>query len=193
MPPPLLLASTSRYRAELLGRLRLPFATAAPGVDEAIVKRTLRDPAQVVATLAAQKAEAIARRHRDAIVIGSDQAASIDGDILDKPGTVAAAQAQLQRLQGRAHALLTAVAIRHPGGVVAFTDTTTLWMRQLPAAAIARYVDADQPLDCAGSYRIEGLGISLFERIDCADWTAIIGLPLLRLRHELSVLGLTVP
>jgi septum formation protein len=189
----LILASTSRYRAELLARLRLPFRSEAPGVDEAATKQALRDPLAIVTSLAAQKAEAVAARFPDAIVIGSDQAASIDGDILDKPGDAPNATAQLRRLQGRPHTLLTAVAIRHPRGHCAFVDTTTLWMRPLANEVIARYVAADRPFDCAGSYRIEGLGISLFERIDCADQTAIVGLPLLRLCHELTALGLPLP
>lgn len=191
--PTLILASTSPYRRLLLERLRLPFACERPGVDEDEMKRTLRDPLATVQALARAKARAIAARFPAAIVIGSDQAATVDGEILDKPGTTANACAQLQRLQGREHQLLTAVAIAHPGGLHEFVDTTHLHMRELTAAEIERYVAREQPLDCAGSYKIEGLGIALFDRIASEDQTAIVGLPLLRLSHALRGLGLALP
>lgn len=190
---PLLLASTSPYRKQLLERLRVPFTCEAPGVDEASVKAQLREPLAVVRELARKKAQAVAGKHPGAIVVGSDQVATLDGAILDKPGSVASAQAQLQRLQGQEHQLLTAVAIVHPGGLVEFLDATFLRMRPLSTAEIERYVAADQPLDCAGSYKIEGLGIALFSRVQGEDQTAIQGLPLLRLAQELRGLGLQVP
>src|SRR5678815_1529606 len=116
--PPLVLASTSPYRRQLLERLGLPFSCEKPGVDEDAVKRTLRNPLAIVTTLARQKAQAVASRQPGSVVIGSDQAATLDGELLDKPGTVVNACAQLQRLQGGEHTLLTAVAIAHPGGLV---------------------------------------------------------------------------
>ena len=190
----IVLASTSPYRRQLLERLHLPFTSASPGVDEAAVKQRLRAPEAVVRELARQKALAVAAPHSDAIVIGSDQCVCLDGDILDKPGGAPAAIAQLQRLQGRAHELLTAVAIANRGAVaVEFLDRTRLWMRPLTAAETARYVAAEQPFDCAGSYKIEGLGIALFDRIECDDQTAIVGLPLLRLCAELRKLGVALP
>ena len=189
----LVLASTSPYRKQLLERLRVPFVSEAPGVDEAAVKAELREPLAVVRELARRKAQAVASKHSGAIVIGSDQVATLDGAILDKPGTAAAAHAQLQRLQGQEHQLLTAVAIVHPGGLCEFLDATFLRMRQLTTAEIERYVAAEQPLDCAGSYKIEGLGIALFSRVQGEDQTAIQGLPLLRLAQELRGLGLQVP
>lgn len=191
--PDLVLASTSPYRRELLARLRLPFACEPPGVDEHAVKRTLREPAVVVVELARQKARAVAARRPDALVIGSDQCACLDGKMLDKPGSQAAACAQLQHLSGRTHELRTAVAIVHPAGVVEWTDVTRLTMRSLTDTEIERYVTAEQPLDCAGSYKIEGLGIALFDRIDSDDQTAIQGLPLLRLCAELRRLGVVLP
>lgn len=190
---PLVLASTSPYRRELLARLGLPFTTAAPGVDEAAVKRQLRDPAAVVTELARQKARAVADRQGAAIVIGSDQCACLDGAVLDKPGTEANARAQLAALAGRTHELRTAVAIAHPAGLVEWTEVTRLTMRALQPDEIARYTATEQPFDCAGSYKIERLGIALFERVDGADWTAIQGLPLLRLAAELRRLGVSVP
>lgn len=187
------LASTSPHRQQLLGRLGLAFATEAPGVDEQAAKQGRPDPAVVVRALARQKAEAVASRHRGGIVIGSDQAAVLDGELLGKPGDAAGATAQLRRLQGREHFLLTAVAIAHAGGVVEFVDTATLTMRRLDDGEIARYVAAERPFDCAGSYKVEGLGIALFDRIEAADHTAIMGLPLLRLCQELRALGVPVP
>lgn len=189
----LILASTSPYRRELLLRLGVPFACERPGVDEGAVKRALGEPLAVVRELAKQKALAVARRFPTAVVIGSDQAATIDGTMLDKPGTAANAIAQLARLQGRAHTLLTAVAIAHPRGLVEFVDTTTLTMRALATAELERYVASEQPLDCAGSYKIEALGITLFERVTSDDQTAIQGLPLLRLCRELRALGFALP
>lgn len=193
LPTPLILASTSPYRRQLLERLRVPFSCERPGVDEDAVKRRLAEPLAVVRQLARSKAEAVAARFPSAIVIGSDQAATIDGRVLDKPGDAANAIEQLQRLQGRSHDLLTAVVVVHPAGVVEFVDTTTLCMRPLRPDEIARYVAAEQPFDCAGSYKIEALGVTLFARIDSADQTAIQGLPLLRLSHELRALGIALP
>ncbi|MBL8753324.1 MAG: septum formation protein Maf [Planctomycetes bacterium] len=189
----LVLASTSTYRRLLLERLRLPFRCERPGVDEDAVKRSGLAPLAVVQELARQKARAVAARCPDAIVVGSDQAAVVDGTILDKPGTVAAAHAQLGRLAGRTHTLLTAVAVVHPGGEREFVDTTTLTMRPLHTREIERYVAAESPLDCAGSYKIEGLGITLFTRIDSDDHTAIVGLPLLALAQVLRDLDVPLP
>lgn len=190
--PDLVLASTSAYRRKLLARLRLPFSQAAPGVDEQVVKQALPATA-AAAELARQKARAVASRHPQAVVVGGDQCACLDGAMLDKPGTAAAAVAQLRQLAGRTHELRTAVAIVHPRGMVEWTDVTRLTMRALSTAEIDRYVAAEQPFDCAGSYKIEGLGIALFERIDGGDHSAIEGLPLLRLAAELRTLGFAVP
>lgn len=194
MLPALVLASTSPYRRHLLERLRIAFVCEAPGVDEAAVKRRGGAPSAIVTGLARAKALAVAARRPGSIVIGSDQGACIDGTLLDKPGTAANAIAQLRQLAGRTHELLTAVAIARPDGEpIEFIDRTTLLMRTLTAAEIERYVAAESPLDCAGSYKIESLGITLFERIDGADQTAIMGLPLLRLCRELRRLDVVLP
>jgi septum formation protein len=190
--PPIVLASTSRSRAELLTRLRVPFTTAAPGVDESAAAFTL-PPRERAIALARAKADAVATHHPGAIVIGSDQVCACDGAILDKPGTAERARAQLAALRGRRHTLLTAVHLATPHGPRAFVDETHLTMRPLTDAAIARYVDADQPLDCAGSYRIEGLGIALFAAVETRDQTAIVGLPLIALVAHLSELGVELP
>ncbi|MGC6488618.1 MAG: Maf family protein [Planctomycetota bacterium] len=190
---PLVLASTSRYRRALLERLQLPFEAVPPGVDEGAVKAQGGDPRALVEELARQKAEAVLARRPDAVVIGSDQAGVLDGRVLDKPGTEANARAQLGALRGRPHELVTAVAVAHPGGLMRFTDVTTLVMRDLDDDEIARYVAAEQPLDCAGSYKIEGLGIALFERVESRDHTAIVGLPLIDLVGALRSLGFRLP
>jgi septum formation protein len=186
----LVLASTSSYRRALLERLGIAFRAIDPGVDEAAYKTRGLPPRELAEALARAKAEAV---DVDGIVIGSDQVATIDGAILGKPGTVASGIAQLELLNGREHHLITALAVRHRGGTIVHTDVTTLAMRCLSAEAIARYVEADRPLDCAGSYKIEARGIALFERIDTADATAIVGLPLIALTTILRSLGLEVP
>lgn len=190
----LILASTSRYRQELLGRLGVPFVSQAPGVDEDAVKtdRSL-GPRQVAEILAERKARAVAERHPGAVVIGSDQLAHLDGAVLGKPGTAGAAEAQLARLAGRTHELVTAVCIIHPGGIERIADLAHLTMRPLSSEAIARYVAADQPLDCAGAYKLECRGIGLFSAIACADHTAITGLPLIWTAGVLGRLGFAIP
>lgn len=192
--PDLVLASTSRYRKELLSRLGIAFSCEAPGVDEDAVKadRAL-SPRRVAEVLAERKALAVAARRPGAVVIGSDQLAHLDGDVLGKPGTVEGACGQLGRLAGRTHELVTAVCVVHPGGVERVTDIASLRMRPLDAPAIARYVAADRPLDCAGAYKLECLGIALFEEVACGDHTAITGLPLVWTAGVLARLGFQVP
>jgi septum formation protein len=192
--PELILASTSRYRKDLLSRLALPFACEAPGVDEDMVKSDASlSPRQVAEILAERKAQAVAVRHPGAVVIGSDQLGQLDGEVLGKPGSVNGAQQQLTRLAGRTHELVTAVCIIHPGGIERLTDIARLHMRALDAAAIARYVSIDRPLDCAGAYKLECLGIALFEQVECTDHTAITGLPLIWTSTVLARLGFAVP
>ena len=189
----LVLASASPYRRQLLERLQLPFEWVDPAVDEDLTKTLAVEPELLARELARKKAIAVLERHPDAHVIGGDQVATIDGLVLNKPGTPDRARAQLTKLQGREHALLTAVTIAHSGGLVEFLDVTRLCMRTLEPAEIDRYLAADQPFDRAGSYRIEGLGIALFAGIDSEDQTAIVGLPLLRLATELRQLGFSSP
>lgn len=191
-PPALVLASTSRYRAALLERLGLPFEVVAPDVDEAALPGQELAPGALAARLAEAKALAVQRRRARAVVIGSDQVCACGGEVLGKPLTRERAVEQLLRLQGRAHELWTAVCIANPGGLVAFHDRTRLFMRTRTRAQLERYVDVDQPFDCAGSYRLEASGIALFERIESEDHTAIVGLPLLRLVRELAALGYDV-
>lgn len=191
--PPLILASTSRYRRELLARLRLPFAALAPGVaeehlgGESHVDRALR--------LAGEKAQAIAQQHPDAIVIGADQVAASGEQALDKPGDAARCRTQLALLSGgtaRFHTACVVLGLR-AGVRLAHVDTTTVFVRTLTAPEIERYVASECPFDCAGGFKAEGLGVALFERIESQDPTALIGLPLIWLADALRCAGLPVP
>jgi len=191
--PSLVLASTSRYRGELLARLGVPFLAAAPDCDEDAYQARGLSPRELAETLALAKAESLRAAYPEAAILGGDQLAAIDDAILGKPGTVAAACAQLARLAGRTHTLITAAALITPERVLRHTDVTRLTMRALSTAQIERYVAADQPLDCAGSYKLERLGIALFSRIESADHTAIIGLPLLAITAMLDTIGIVIP
>jgi septum formation protein len=191
----LVLASTSRYRQALLTRLTRAFRTLAPDVDE--TARVGEAPAALALRLAAAKALAIAAICPNALVIGSDQVAEIDGHALGKPGSVAAACAQLSASSGRSLGFHTALCVVDTRAAVmrefAASDTTRVVFRDLAAAEIARYVDTERPLDCAGSFKAEGLGITLFERIESTDPTALIGLPLIALARLLRAAGITIP
>ena len=191
----LVLASTSRYRRELLTRLTPDFRTLAPAVDESPLAD--ETPAGTAMRLAAAKARAIAALCPNALVIGSDQVAQIDGHALGKPGSVAAARAQLSASSGRSVEFHTAICLVDTRADVLresmACDTTRVVFRDLASAEIARYVDAEQPLDCAGSFKAEGLGIALFERIESSDPTALIGLPLVALARLLRAAGIAIP
>jgi len=176
---PVLLASTSRYRRALLERLRIPFDTASPEVDET---RGPDEPPRALATrLARAKAEAVASRHPGAIVIGSDQVCATGTTVLGKPGTVTANREMLTLLSGRTATFHTAVAIVGPeaGLLQEHVDETHCHFRQLSAAEIAQHVGLEPGLDCAGGFKAEGLGISLMTRVDSADPTGLVGLPLI--------------
>jgi septum formation protein len=188
----LVLASTSPWRGELLQRLGLPFEQADPGVDEDPWKARGLAPEDLVVQLAVAKAEALAGRYPDALIVGGDQVAAIDGTILGKPGTAERAVQQLMTLQGRTHALVTGVAVHDAadGRTRTALDVHRMTMRPLTKAQARGYVDKDDPRACAGSYKVESLGIALFERLAGDDWTAIVGLPLtvvVRLLHESGV------
>ena len=196
-PPSLILASTSIYRRELLARLRLPFSCSAPGVVE--TPRTGERALALAVRLARAKASAVALQHPDAWVIGSDQvAARIEpfGEvILGKPATEAMCVEQLRGCSGQTLSFMTAVAVVQHNGHSAheFVDTTRVTFRTLDDAAIARYVALEAPLDCAGGFKSEGLGITLCESIDSVDPSALIGLPLIRLSAVLRDVGFEVP
>ncbi|HET7570036.1 MAG TPA: Maf family nucleotide pyrophosphatase [Gammaproteobacteria bacterium] len=194
MTPPIVLASSSPYRRELLGRLNLPFDCQSPNIDE--TPRPGESPHDLAQRLAHSKAEAIAATlDQPALVIGSDQVASINGAPIGKPGNRERARAQLQQASGRTVEFHTAVAVRESGSSreASFTDVTRVHFRTLKDDEIARYLDGEQPYDCAGSFKAEGLGITLFESIESSDPTALIGLPLIELARILREFDLQLP
>lgn len=187
----LVLASESRYRRELLSRLGVPFDAVAHRCDEEPVMKSGASADQVAARLSLAKARSIAS---DAYVLGSDQVVEHEGEILGKAGSEEGARAQLRRLAGAEHRLITGVALVHPDGEAQEAlAVCRMTMRSLSDDEIARYVAADSPLDCCGAYKVESRGIALFERIECDDFTAITGLPLMRVGAMLRSVGFSVP
>jgi len=189
--PPLILASTSRYRRELLERLRLPFEVHAPAsVDETPIAGEL--PAVLAQRLALAKAQAVAMAHPDAVVIGSDQVADLDGQPIGKPGTHARAVEQLRAMRGRSVVFQTAVAVVHAssGYLGAALVPVTVRFRDLSDAEIEHYLRTEQPYDCAGSAKCETLGIALLDAIHSDDPTALVGLPLIRTSALLRAAGI---
>ncbi len=190
--PPIVLASTSPYRRQLLQRLRLPFSVLAPQVDEQALPG--ESPHETACRLALAKAKAIAAMEPAAIVIGSDQVADVDGEALSKPGTHEAALAQLARMQGREVVFHTAVAVIGPDGRQQVDDVpTAVRFRRLPVEQLDAYLQAEKPYDCAGAAKIEALGITLLESVRSDDPTALIGLPLIRLTSMLAACGVRLP
>jgi septum formation protein len=191
--PPLILASTSPYRRELLARLRLAFEAMPPGVPEERVDG--ESPADQALRLALAKAQAIARRHPGALVIGADQVAAAGEQVLGKPGDAVRCRAQLASLSGKTARFYTACAVLGVGAGVrlAHVDTTTVVFRSLTADEIERYVAREQPYDCAGCFKAEALGVALFECIESQDPTALIGLPLIWLAGALRGAGYHLP
>lgn len=192
-PRPLVLGSTSRYRCELLQRLRQPFEVAAPDVDETPAPGEA--PRALALRLALAKARAVAAQHPDAVVIGSDQVADLAGEPLGKPGTHERATAQLQRMRGHTVVFQTAVAVvcQATGFEQVDLAPVEVRFRDLSDAEIERYLRAEEPYDCAGSAKSEGLGISLLDAIVSDDPTALVGLPLIRTARMLRAAGLTLP
>ncbi|MDE0193661.1 MAG: Maf family protein [Gammaproteobacteria bacterium] len=191
MAPPvgLVLASSSRYRRALLERLGIPFDVDSPDIDEAPLRR--ETPRELVLRLSIAKARVVADRWPNALVIGSDQTATFDGQILGKPGTTDAAIRQLRAFSGRSVDFLTGVAVLNTATnrVRTAIDTTTARFRAANEAEIRRYVDRDRPLDCAGGIRFEGLGPLLLQGVGTADPSAAIGLPLIALGELLRAEG----
>lgn len=187
LKPKLILASTSVYRRAALARLGLAFAAVAPEVDEAEVAE--ESPHRRARRLAAAKADAVAKAYPEAIVIGSDQVAALQGDVLHKPGTIQRAQAMLQRASGQKMHFFTAVCVRWGTRRYLHVDRTTCQFRALSSADIDAYLQAEPALDCAGAFKVEGLGISLFTAIRSRDPSALVGLPLIMTAHFLRELG----
>lgn len=187
--PPLILASSSPYRRELLERLRLPFRQQAPDVDESPLPGEA--PEALALRLAQAKAEAVFEQHPEAVVIGSDQVAELNGQALGKPGNHARAVKQLMLMQGTTLVFHTAIALRAPGHALLLRNVPTrCHMRRLSRTEIEAYLLADTPYDCAGSAKIESLGACLLNAVESADPTALIGLPLLTLNQFLLSVGI---
>lgn len=189
-PPPLILASTSRYRHELLSRLRLPFEVLSPEVDETALPG--ETPATLAQRLALAKAWAVANRRPEAVVIGSDQVADLDGQPLGKPLTHERAVQQLRRLRGHRVLFHTAVAVVRAGTGFekAALNSVAVSFRALDDDEIEFYLRTEQPYDCAGSAKCETLGISLLSAIESDDPTALVGLPLIRTSELLRQAGI---
>ena len=193
--PPLILASTSVYRRDLLARLNQPYSCCAPEVDETPLPG--ESPADRASRLASAKTRAVAALHPAAIVIGGDQVASLgvgeSAHILRKPGTAEACEAQLRALSGQTARFDTAVCVAWPDGWAAHTDVTRVAFRPLSAADIRRYIEQEPAFDCAGGFKCEGLGVTLMQRIESQDPTALIGLPLIWLAGALRAASLSLP
>lgn len=188
----LVLASSSPYRRTLLERLGLVFVVDVPGIDEAPLPP--ESPHELVARLSLEKARAVAARHPDALIIGSDQVALFGSTILTKPGSPERAIEQLNLMRGGTAVFLTGICVLNTrsGGHRAAIERYAVTFRRLSDAAITRYVERDRPLDCAGGFRAEGLGIALFERMEGDDPTSLVGLPLIRLVTMLAAEGVDV-
>ena len=187
-PCPLILASSSPYRRELLERLKISFSVVSPEIDETPL--TGESPEQLALRLAIKKAQTVAAQAPGSIVIGADQAACLHGLPLGKPGTVEAARLQLQQMSGQTVVFHSAMAVIHNGHIQSIDVPTTCVFRILSSTAIDRYIAIDQPLDTAGSAKAECLGIALMQSMLSTDPTAIIGLPLIELTRMLSLCGL---
>lgn len=190
---PLILASTSPYRRQLLERLKLPFTAESPQIDEAPLAG--ETPHQLVLRLSEHKARAIATRHGNALIIGSDQTAVLNTEMLGKSGNRANAIAQLKRCSGNSVTFHTGLCLLDTdSGRIQLDDIVyRVKFRALTLPQIERYIDSEQPFDCAGSFKAESLGISLFEYMQGDDPTALIGLPLIRLTTMLQNAGIQLP
>jgi septum formation protein len=191
--PQLILASTSPYRRELLSRLALDFEVVAPEVSEEHQRG--ESPTDRALRLATAKAQAVSARHPHALVLGSDQVAACGAEVLDKPGDARRCREQLLRLSGHtAHFYTACVLLGASAGLhLAHVDTTTVVFRELSASEIDRYIARERPFDCAGGFRAEALGITLFDCIESQDPTALIGLPLIWLAGALRAAGFQLP
>ena len=187
--PELVLASTSRYRRSLLERFGLPFTVVAPNTDE--TPRSGESPRDLVARLALDKAQSVRESYSRAVIIGSDQVAVHGTDIIGKPGNHERALEQLRSASGSRVILMTGVAVVGPDmPVQCQVVTVSVWFRQLSLSEMERYLRREQPYDCAGSVKFEGLGIALLERLEADDPTAVIGLPLIETATMLRKAGI---
>jgi septum formation protein len=191
----LILASTSAYRRGLLERLGIPFRCRPPLCDESGLMREFSglEPRRLAEKLASAKASSLALEEPDSVIIGCDQLVSFGGRVYGKPGTADRAVDQLAAMSGQTHELITALVVIRRAEVFAHTDVTRLRMRPLSREMIERYVAADRPLDCAGSYKLESRGIVLFDRIESEDHSSVTGMPLIALVTILREIGFPIP
>ncbi len=191
--PPLLLASSSPYRRELLARLHLPFTWASPNIDESALAN--ETPEALVCRLAQSKARQLSGAYPQHLIIGSDQVAVTGGRILGKPHNIAKAKQQLLDVSGTSVRFVTGLALLNSqtGALQLAPIPFTVYFRELDETTIERYLLAEEPYDCAGSFKAEGLGISLFQRMEGEDPTSLIGLPLIKLVDMLAQEGINVP
>jgi septum formation protein len=189
----LILASSSIYRQAQLKQLGLPFLCHSPDVDESVLKNQGLDPKALSLKLSELKAQAVHGLYPDCLVIGADQVCSFQSQILSKPVTKNRALEQLTQLQGQTHSLLTSFCVITREKKISHCVEAKLKMRPLDSSEIERYLDQDEPYQCCGSYRLEALGISLFEEIECQDHTSIIGLPLMLLSQTLRSFHFKLP
>ena len=189
----LILASSSPYRKDLLKRLGLQFDCISADIDEDAFKAKINDPEKLVKVLAYEKAKKVFDSHQDSIVLGSDQLAYVDNKVLGKTGSFEKSVNQLKLLSGKTHILLTAYCIISQEKIIQKLNITSLKMKNLSDSQIKKYLRTDNPFDCAGSYKLELNGISLFDKIDTDDHSAIIGLPLISVGQDLKKFDLIVP
>ena len=189
----LILASKSPYRKQLLSRLGISFDCIDSNYDESTLKLEINDPTILTQKLALNKALEVKKKYSDSIIIGSDQVCHFNNKVLGKAGNIVGAKEQLLSLQGQFHELVTSYVIIHQDQIIEHTNITKLKMRNLTEEQIKNYLILDNPIDCAGSYKLELNGISLMEDIQTSDHTAIIGLPLISLANDLNKIGVQVP
>jgi septum formation protein len=189
----LILASSSSYRQAQLKQLGLIFSCHSPDVDESVFKDKGLEPQELSLKLSKLKAQAVLTHYPNDMVIGADQVCAVNSSILSKPGSFERALEQLESMQGQTHSLFTSFCVMTKDREISQCIEAKLTMRSLTLQEIERYLKHDEPYQCCGSYRLESLGISLFESIDCVDHTSIIGLPLMTLSQTLRSIGLNLP
>tara|TARA_B100001971_G_C18268036_1_gene596490 strand:- start:61715 stop:62305 length:591 start_codon:yes stop_codon:yes gene_type:complete len=190
----IILASSSPYRKELLSKLGISFDTYSPEVDEDPIKHDPKFSIEEKAIkLSVLKAKAVQDQYPNSLIIGSDQICHLNGEILSKSGSLAKSEEILKKLSGKTHELVTAYAIIHTNQVLTHCEVTSLKMRNLSSLQVKNYLRLDNPIDCAGSYKLELNGIGLFEKIETKDHTAIVGLPLIQLGNDLARLNIEIP
>ena len=188
----LVLGSSSKFRKAQLSQLQIDFDSFSPDIDEDSIKTSGLTPYEISRELSLKKAYAVLENFQDSVVIGADQVLNFEGRIFSKPGTEEKAIEQLMELSGRTHELITSYALVSKNKVIVESVISKMTLRNLTKEQIEKYVSIDQPLYSCGSYKLETLGISLFETIECPDHSAIIGLPLISLTTNLLQFGINI-